>query len=154
MAQGHPDSGALGGAPESFGPVPGVQEMVDPDLAKLRYRLWRGSWPRTSKIPGCPLLLGRTSRSLFLTLKGWPEWTGLKKVQISLPGCRSAEEWLKVCGNGEAPPWQEQAVELLAALLDAAADPAGYLEDAAQRLKEFLANDGDGHLALPGDLDL
>ena len=69
-----------------------------------------------------PLLLGRTSRSLFLTLKGWPEWTGLKKVQISLPGCRSAEEWRQICGNGTAPPWQERAVGLLAAILEVAGD--------------------------------
>jgi len=123
----------------SFGPVPGVQEMVDPDLARLRYRLWERIMAPHLQNPWVPFLLGRTSRSLLLTLKGWPEWTGLKKIEVSLPGCRSAEEWLKVCGKGEAPPWQAQAVELLAALLDAASDPQ-EMEAAAQRLNEFLAN--------------
>ena len=89
--------------------------------------------------PWAPFLLGRTSRSLFLTLKGWPEWTGLKRVQISLPGCRSCGRVAASLRQGAAPPWQQQAVELLAALLGAAADPED-LEDAAQRLNEFLAN--------------
>ncbi len=123
----------------SFGPVPGVQEMVDPELASLRYRLWRRVMDPQLQDPWAPFLLGRTSRSLFLTLKGWPEWTGLKKVQISLPGCRSAEEWRQVCGNGAAPPWQGQALERLGAMLDAATDLQD-LEAAAGELAVFLAD--------------
>ncbi len=113
--------------------------MVDPELARLRYRLWERIMAPHLKDPWTPFLLGRTSRSLLLTLKGWPEWTELKKVQFFLPGCRSAEEWRKVCGNGAAPPWQEQAVALLGELLDAAGDPED-LAAAAQKFNEFLAN--------------
>ena len=46
----------------SFGPVPGVQEMVDPDLARLRYRLWERIMAPHLKDPWVPFLLGRTSR--------------------------------------------------------------------------------------------
>ena len=123
----------------SFGTVPGVPEMVDPELARLRYALWRRVMAPHLQEPWAPFLLGRTARSLFLTLKGWPTWTGLKKVQISLPGCRSYEEWLQICGNGSAPPWQEQAVALLAKLLEAAAD-LQQLETMAQEWAKFLAD--------------
>ncbi len=123
----------------SFGPVPGVQEMVDPDLARLRYRLWERVMVAQLQHPWTPFLLGRTSRSLLLTLKGWPEWTGLKKVQLSLPGCRSAEEWRKVCGSGAAPPWREEAGELVTELLEAAADPEA-LAAAAQKFNDFLVH--------------
>lgn len=122
-----------------FGPVTGVQEMVDPDLARLRYRLWERIMAPHLKDPWTPFLLGRTSRSLFLTLKGWPEWTGLKKVRVSLPGCRSAEEWRQVCGKGESPPWRHEAAALLEGLLDAAGDPK-VLAEAVQKFTEFLAH--------------
>jgi hypothetical protein len=121
----------------SFGPVPGVSEMVDPDLARLRYRLWLRVLAPYLREPWTPLLLGRTSRSLFLTLKGWPDWTGLRKVQIPLPGCRTAAEWLKVAGETGAPPWLRGFQELLAALLAVAAQEED-LGDADRRLKEFV----------------
>jgi hypothetical protein len=124
----------------SFGQVPGVQEMVDPDLARLRYRLWRRVMAPHLQDSWVPFLLGRTSRSLFLTLKGWPEWTGLQKVSLSLPGCRSPEEWRQICGNGGAPPWQGQAVELLGSLLAAAAD-LQKLKAAARDIARFLADE-------------
>ena len=122
-----------------FGPVPGVPEMVDPELARLRYALWRRVMAQHLEEPWAPFLLGRTSRSLFLTLKGWPEWTGLQKVQVSLPGCRTYAEWRAICGKGSAPPWQPQAAALLGALLTASADLEG-LGAAAQELAKFVAD--------------
>ncbi|HEY9073264.1 MAG TPA: hypothetical protein VIN67_03940, partial [Desulfobaccales bacterium] len=74
-----------------------------------------------------------------LTLKGWPEWNGLQKVQVSLPGCRTADEWRTICGNGSAPPWQQQAVELLAAILTASAD-LEEMEAAARELAKFVSD--------------
>jgi hypothetical protein len=123
----------------SFGQAPGIQETVDPDLARLRYALWRRIMAPQLQGAWTPFLLGRTSRALFLTLKGWPQWTGLKKAVISLPGCRSFEEYRQICGPGGAPPWQEEAVALLAALLGAAGD-LQQLETAAQQWAKFLAN--------------
>ena len=92
----------------SFGVVSGVGETVDPELAKLRYRLWRRVMAPDLPDQSVPLLLGRTSRPLFLTLKGWPDWTALRTVQLSLPGCRNGGEWLKVAGEAGRPPWQEK----------------------------------------------
>jgi hypothetical protein len=111
--------------------------MVDPELAKLRYQLWRRVMAPQLEEPRAPLLLGRTSRSLFLTLKGWPEWTELVKVQVPLPGCRSHSQWLQIAGETGAPPWQPQFQGLLAAVLDVAADKED-LASAAQRLLQFL----------------
>ena len=125
--------------PTGLGPVPGVPEMVDPDLAKIRYRLWQRVMGPQLQDPWVPFLLGRTARSLFLTLRGWPEQAEPAKVRLSLPGCRSPQEWLAVRGQGEAPPWQAPFQEWLAGLLDAAAarkDP----EAAARGLAEFVAD--------------
>ncbi len=125
--------------PSGLGPVPGVPEMVDPDLAKMRYRLWQRVMGPQLHDPWVPFLLGRTARSLFLTLRGWPSLPEPEKVRLSLPGCRSSQEWSAVRGPGEAPPWQAQFQERLAGLLDAAAarkDP----EAAARGLAEFVAD--------------
>jgi len=121
----------------SFGPVPGVGEMVDTDLARLRYRLWRRVMAPYLEKPWVPLLLGRTSRPLFLSLRGWPQWTDLKKVQVSLPGCRSQAECLAAQGDVGKPQWVEGFTKLLAELLTAAADSQD-LEHPAQQLQEFV----------------
>ena len=123
--------------PPSFGPVAGVQEMVDPELAQLRYRLWRRVMGPFLQDQAAPLLLGRTSRALFLTLKGWPEWTELQTVRLGLPGCRN---WGRMAGGGRRggkPPWQDKFVALLAALLTAAADHED-LQAASRELQEFV----------------
>jgi hypothetical protein len=123
----------------SYGPLSGVAETVDPELAKLRYRLWRRVMAPEMPEKSIPLLLGRASRPLFLTLKGWPEWTALRKVQLTLPACRNGAEWSKVAGEAGQPPWQEKFVDLLGALLTAAADNQ-ELEAASRELQEFVAD--------------
>lgn len=124
----------------SFGPVSGVPETVDPELAQLRYHLWRRVMAPDLPDQSVPLLLGRTSRALFLTLKGWPDWTALRKVSLALPGCRSDAERLEVAGDAGRPPWQPKFVELLNAVLTAAA--AGQdLVAASRELREFVAQD-------------
>ncbi len=124
----------------SYGPVSGVAETVDPELAKLRYRLWRRVMTPDLPDQSVPLLLGRASRPLFLTLKGWPDWTALRTVQLSLPGCRNGGEWLKVAGEAGQPPWQEKFGDLLGALLTAAAGNQD-LQAASQELQEFVDED-------------
>jgi hypothetical protein len=120
----------------SFGAVAGVQETVDPELAQLRYRLWRRVMGPFLQNQSAPLLLGRTSRALFQTLKGWPEWTELRTVRLGLPGCRNKAEWQAVAGDGK-PPWQDKFAERLSALLTAAADHED-LHAASQELQEFV----------------
>ena len=141
----------------SYGPVSGVAETVDPELAKLRYRLWRRVMAPQMPNQSVPLLLGRASRPLFLTLKGWPEWTALQKVQLSLPGCRTEAEWLQVAGESGRPPWQEKFVDLLGALLTAAADNQ-ELDKASRELQEFVEHEIVAGWPLPevryGDLEV
>jgi hypothetical protein len=141
----------------SFGLVSGVAETVDPELAKLRYRLWRRVMAPEKPDQSVPLLLGRASRPLFLTLKGWPEWTALRKVQLSLPGCRNKGEWLQVAGDAGQPPWQGKFVDLLAGLLTAAADNQ-ELKAASRELQEFVADEIVASWPLPevwyGDLEI
>jgi hypothetical protein len=124
----------------SYGPVSGVAETVDPELAKLRYRLWRRVMTADLPDQSVPLLLGRASRPLFLTLKGWPDWTALRSVALSLPGCRNGGEWLKAAGDAGQPPWQAKFVDLLGALLTAAADNQ-ELQAASRELQEFVADE-------------
>ena len=122
--------------PASFGPVAGVQEMVDPELAQLRYRLWRRVMGPFLQDQEAPFLLGRSSRALFLTLKGWPKWTELKTVRLALPGCRNRAEWQAVAGGGK-PPWQDKFMALLAGLLTATAEHQD-LQAASRELQEFV----------------
>jgi hypothetical protein len=132
----------------SFGPVSGVAETVDPELAQLRYRLWRRVMAPDLPNRSVPLLLGRASRPLFLTLKGWPDWTALQAVKLSLPGCRNGGEWLQVAGDAGRPPWQEKFVDLLAALLTTAADNQ-ELKAASRELQKFVEDDIAAHWPLP-----
>ncbi len=132
----------------SFGPVPGVGETVDPEMAQLRYRLWRRVMAPYFQEPWAPLLLGRTSRSLFLTLKGWPDWADLKRLQIPLPGCRTAAEWQQVIGQAGGPPWLKEFQDLLAAMLAAAASEDD-LEEAKRGLQEFVEDEVVAHWPFP-----
>ncbi|MCL4503387.1 MAG: hypothetical protein M1438_16300 [Deltaproteobacteria bacterium] len=139
----------------SYSREAGALEMVDPDLARLRYALWRRVMAPQLQDPWAPFLLGRTARSLFLALKGWPESPGPQSVKFSLPGMHTAEEWRTVCPNGKAPPWQAQAVELLGALLEEASD-LETLETAAGELGEFITGEVLGNWPFPviGKFDL
>jgi hypothetical protein len=132
----------------TFGPVPGVGEMVDAELARLRYLLWLRVMAPYLQDPWVPLLLGRTSRPLFLTLRGWPQWTDLKKVQVSLPGCRSAADLAAVQGGEVKRQWAEKFAENLAALLEAAANSQD-LNQPAQHLQEFVDNTITPHWPFP-----
>jgi hypothetical protein len=132
----------------AFGPVPGVEEMVDPDLAKLRYHFWRRVMAPYLHDSWAPLLLGRTSRALFLTLKGWPEWTALQKLEILLPGCRSAAEWTAVAGEKGVPPWQREFKDRLADVLQGASDPEKLLA-AARELNRFVEDELAAHWPRP-----
>jgi hypothetical protein len=131
-----------------FSPVPGVPETVDPELAGLRYHLWKRVMAPHLQDPWVPLLLGRTARSLFLTLKDWPSLPALKTVRFSLPGCRSAEEWSRVCGDSGAPPWQEEVGKRLQALLDQAGD-LETLEAATVELVDFVGHTVAGSWPFP-----
>lgn len=122
---------------QTLGPVPGIGEMVDPELADLRYRLWRRVMASYLEGLWAPLLLGRTARSIFLTLRGWPQWTGLRAVQIPLPGCRSEAEWLQVKKSAGMMAALDQCGALLSGCLSKAAGSPD-LAAAALELTEFV----------------
>ncbi len=134
--------------PASSGPVAGVQEMVDPELAQLRYRLWRRVMEPFLQDQSAPLLLGRTSRALFLTLKGWPEWTELRTLRLGLPGCRNQAEWQMVAGDAGKPAWQEKFVDLLTDTLGAMANLQD-LPEATRELEEFVGEVIVAHWPFP-----
>jgi hypothetical protein len=134
----------------NFSHVPGVDEVVDPDLAKMRYLLWRRVMAAFLENFWAPLLLGRTSRALFLTLKGWPQWTDLKKVQVSLPACRSAAQWTEIRNDPGLREKLGRVRELLGAAL-AAADDLRHLEATARDLSEFLEGAVAAHWPYPID---
>jgi hypothetical protein len=117
--------------------VSGIQETVDPELAQLRYHLWRRVMGPFLQDRAAPLLLGRTSRALFLTLKGWPDWTSLRRVHLALPGCRHETEWQALAGDAGKPSWQDKFVDLLADLLTAVADLQD-MQAASQELQQFV----------------
>jgi hypothetical protein len=118
-------------------PVSGIQETVDPELAQLRYHLWRRVMSQFLQGQAAPLLLGRTSRALFLTLKGWPDWTSLRRVHLALPGCRNKFEWQAVAGDAGKAPWQEKFENLLADLLAGVAELQD-MQGATGDLQEFV----------------
>lgn len=120
-----------------MGPVPGIGEMVDPELAKLRHRLWKRVMAPYFQEPWTPLLLGRTARSLFLTLRGWPQWTGLRAVQVPLPGCRSEAEWARVREDEGLQGHLAKFGELLSGVLTNAGD-AEKLPEMSRDLQAFV----------------
>lgn len=132
----------------SFAGVPGLKEMVDPDMARLRFALWQRELAAEVKGPWVPFLLGRTSRAIFSALKGWPRWTQVAKATISLPGIKREAAWREA---GE-PPWREDFRRELEALLAAAASGAEALAAQAPRFQEFVAEAIAG--VWPGALDL
>ncbi len=119
----------------SFGSVPGLKEMVDPDMARLRYSLWHRELAAGLQGPWAPFLLSRTSRAIFGALKGWPRWTRITKATVNLPGVNSEEAWRQV----GPPPWQENFIQELEAILKAADQGAQRLAEHLPRFQRFVA---------------
>jgi len=124
---------------KSYGTT-GLKEMVDPELARLRYLLWRREMAPYLEGKWAPLLLGRTSRAIFGTLKDWPGWNFIKLVKVGLPGVRSEGAWREAAGEGQWPDWRGGFEEHLTACLEASGD-LQVLKSRAKELREFLEND-------------
>jgi hypothetical protein len=133
----------------SFGPVPGVEEMADPELAALRYRLWRRVMAPYLQGQAAPLLLGRNSRALVLALKDWPNWTALRRITVALPGCRSGAEYLEVRGDAPRPSWQQRFLDGLAGVLTALAENQDQ-EASVQQLQELVQEEIVASWPFPG----
>jgi hypothetical protein len=121
----------------NFG-ITGLKEMVDPELAQLRYLLWRREMAPYLEGNWSPFLLGRTARAIFGTLLGWPGWNSIKLVSVDLPGVRSEAAWRAVADDGRGPAWRLEFEERLAVCLKAAAENFQALKGRTEELKEFL----------------
>ncbi len=117
-----------------YGRVPGVKEMVDPEMARLRFTLWQRELAADSPGPWAPFLLSRTSRAIFGALKGWPAWNQVAQVSVNLPGISHEAAWREV---GE-PAWQPDFAAELEAMLEAADRGAQSLAQQAPRFRQFI----------------
>lgn len=115
----------------------GLKEMVDPELAHLRYLLWQREMAPYLEDNWAPLLLGRTARAVFGALKGWPDWNLIQLIRVDLPGVRSEAAWQEVTGGGRKPFWQDGFEELLSACLEGA-DDYQVLKSRGEELRDYL----------------
>jgi len=117
--------------------LPGVQEIVDPWTARLRYFLWRREMETVLGPLSAPLLLGRTSQGIFASLREITGQIGPPLVRFKLPGCRSEDEYRAVDKVSSGSGWQQEFQELLGDCLSAADQGAG-MERAARELSRWL----------------
>jgi hypothetical protein len=122
--------------PSGFGPVAGVKEVADPELARLRYLLWRRVMGEAMAGAWAPLLLGRGAGAVFGALLGWPEWTFIGRTVVNMPGVKDAAALQAAQALLAASPWQGQFQVRLEACLEAAAG-RGDLKAAAGELTAF-----------------
>jgi len=127
------ESGSLPVAPEDI-------EVLDPETARLRYLLWRREMADFLGPASVPLLLGRTSQSIFMSLRREAGGGGAPRARVRLPGCRSAEEYQAAHNAAAQLGWLKEFHPKLEACL-AAAQPGGELESRAWELNHWLADD-------------
>lgn len=123
-----------------FAGAPGEKEMLDPETARIRYLLWRREMGGHLGSGSVPLLLGRTSRAIFTSLRqeaggGWSPG-----VRITLPGCRTEEEYRAAWSPEQGSGWRREFGELLGTCLSAA-DQGADLEPPAQALSRWVTEE-------------
>jgi len=141
----------------AFAGAPGDKEILDPETARLRYLLWRREMEPHLKAGGAPLLLGRTSRAIFASLRQEGGGGARSLVRLSLPGCRSASEYQATRGEGRAPLWQRNFGELLGTCLRAATqgtDPEPPAQELSRWVREELSRQWPGEPTWFLDLEI
>jgi hypothetical protein len=124
----------------SFG-APGVMEVLDPETARLRYLLWKREMkPLFKPERSAPFLLGRTSQTIFASLRKEAGGGPAPRVRFRLPGCRTEDEYQTAKKAETASDWQREFQELLGACLSAA-DQGTDLEQPAQELTIWLGEE-------------
>ena len=124
--------------PGSFTGMPGDKEILDPETARLRYLLWRREMGAFLGPESAPILLGRTSQTIFASLRMEAGETPAPLVRFKVPGCRREEEFQ--AGRKAAAGWQKEFQELLENCL-ATADQGGDMEQPTQGLSRWLAEE-------------
>jgi hypothetical protein len=125
------ETGPLTTAPEDI-------EVLDPETARLRYLLWRREMGALWGPERVPLLLGRTSPTIFMSLRREAGGGGAPKARLQLPGCRTAEEYQAAHQAAAQAGWLPEFHQRLGACL-LAAEPGGDLESRAWELNNWLA---------------
>jgi hypothetical protein len=104
----------------SFSGLPGAPEFLDPETARLRYLLWKREMGAYLGPDSAPVLLGRTSQTIFASLRQEVGTVQPPLVRFKLPGCRTAEEYQAARKAEAAAGWVQGFQELLGANLTAA----------------------------------
>lgn len=124
--------------PGNFTGLPEVKEILDPETARLRYFLWRREMELLLGPESAPLLLGRTSQTIFVSLRKEGGGAQAPRVRFRLPGCCTEDEYRAARKEEAASGWQKWFQELLGACL-AAADQGKDLEGPSLELTRWLA---------------
>jgi hypothetical protein len=127
-------------APGEFTVSPDEIEVLDPETARLRYLLWRREIGAHLVSESLPLLLGRTARTIFASLRQEAGGGKAPRVRFTLPGCRTEDEYHAAKNGEKGVRWQREFDQRLGACLTAA-DQGADLERSAQELTRWLAED-------------
>ena len=129
--------------PGSLPGSPGDTEVLDPETARLRYLLWRREMGSILAPESAPLLLGRTSQTIFASLRKEAGGGKAPRVRFRVPGCRTEDEYQSAKKAGAAE-WLKGFQELLGACLTAA-DQGVDLEPPARELTRWLGEELPRH---------
>ena len=128
------------GESEDFTVSPGEKEVLDPETARLRYLLWRRELGVLLAPESLPLLLGRTARTIFASLRQEAGGGKTPHVRFTLPGCRTEDEYHAAKDGERAVGWQREFDRMLGACLTAA-DQGADLEQPVSELTQWLAEE-------------
>jgi len=123
--------------PVSFSGMPTGKEVLDPEMARLRYLLWRREMGAFLGPESAPLLLGRTSQAIFTSLRMEAGVGQAPLVRFKVPGCRQQDEYQAaqqaLTEAGGLARWPH----LLGACMATAAQ-GGTMEQPAKELSRWL----------------
>ena len=126
--------------PESFTGMPAGKEVLDPEMARVRYLLWRREMGEFLGPESVPLLLGRTSQTIFTTLRMEAGEAAAPLARFRVQGCRQEDVYQAARKIAAASGWQKEFHKLLGACL-AAADQGANLAHTAQELSRWLGEE-------------
>ncbi|MEJ2071279.1 MAG: hypothetical protein P8X58_12905 [Syntrophobacterales bacterium] len=92
-------------------------EVLDPETARLRYLLWRREMGALLVPGSVPLLLGRTSQTIFTSLRREAGGGAAPRVRFRLPGCRTEDEYQAAQQAAPTGGWQGEFHQRLGACL-------------------------------------
>jgi hypothetical protein len=105
--------------------APEDTEVLDPDTARLRYLLWRREMGALLGPGSVPLLLGRTSQTIFTSLRREAGGGAAPRVRFRLPGCRTEDEYQTAKDAATQSGWRKEFHQKLGVCLNSAEQGAG-----------------------------